>query len=336
MSTNINSNKNYTISLLRFIAMIFIISCHIFQHYRMELAWWFNVGVQMFFCISGFLYGTKKIESPTKFIGKNFKKILIPYFCFITPAIILFYVFHSNYINPSKIIYVFLTSKSISGIKHLWFISYILFCYLITPYLSDLAQRMKKLKWPVFLYVFGLLMLLIFAVSKAFNSYFRFNRLFCYFFGFFAAVFLENYKISIFKILTYTLASVTVVMNAVRIYFKYINPGTFFKFDLFVKYAHAFLGISIVLVFIVLLKNIKRNIILDLSDKYSFFIYIVHQFFILGPFTLMNLTNSIPLNIFIVMCAVLASAILLKFIAGIVEKYFDKTINFIKPKLCSK
>ena len=66
--------KNYGISLLRFIAMIFIVLCHFFQYYGVELAWWFNVGVPMFFCISGFLYANKRIESTIDFIGKNLQK----------------------------------------------------------------------------------------------------------------------------------------------------------------------------------------------------------------------------------------------------------------------
>ena len=61
--TVVKSEKNYAISLLRFIAMIFIVICHFFQYYNLELAWWFNVGVQIFLCISGFLYGNKKITN---------------------------------------------------------------------------------------------------------------------------------------------------------------------------------------------------------------------------------------------------------------------------------
>ena len=77
--------KNYSISLLRLIAMLFIVLCHFFQYYDVELAWWFNVGVQMFFCISGFLYANKKIDSAIDFITRNLQKILIPYFCFFNP-----------------------------------------------------------------------------------------------------------------------------------------------------------------------------------------------------------------------------------------------------------
>lgn len=40
--------KNYAISLIRLISMLFIIICHVLQNIGHELAWWFNVGVQIF------------------------------------------------------------------------------------------------------------------------------------------------------------------------------------------------------------------------------------------------------------------------------------------------
>ena len=50
---------NGGISLIRFISTIMIVSCHFLQYFNLELAWWLNVGVQIFFIMSGFLYGNK-------------------------------------------------------------------------------------------------------------------------------------------------------------------------------------------------------------------------------------------------------------------------------------
>ena len=71
------TNYDYSISLVRLLAAIFIIACHIMQYLHMELAWWFNVGVQMFLCMSGFLYGQKGvIEDDLTFYRKNIIKKL--------------------------------------------------------------------------------------------------------------------------------------------------------------------------------------------------------------------------------------------------------------------
>lgn len=51
------------ISFCRYIAMNFIVACHVLQYYDNELAWWFNCGVQIFICISGFLYGQRRIDN---------------------------------------------------------------------------------------------------------------------------------------------------------------------------------------------------------------------------------------------------------------------------------
>lgn len=42
--------RDIKISFIRMIAMFSIILCHFFQYYHLELAWWFNVGVQVFLC----------------------------------------------------------------------------------------------------------------------------------------------------------------------------------------------------------------------------------------------------------------------------------------------
>ena len=133
--------KNYSISLLRLIAMLFIVLCHFFQYYGVEWAWWFNVGVQMFFCISGFLYANKRIESTIDFFSKNLLKILIPYFCFLLPIIVVYFFFARDSITIASVASALLTNGVIEGIGHLWFIPYILFCYLITPYLQALAEK---------------------------------------------------------------------------------------------------------------------------------------------------------------------------------------------------
>lgn len=50
--------KNYSVSFARFMAVLLIIGCHLLQHiFVSNLAWVFNVGVQIFLVVSGYLYG---------------------------------------------------------------------------------------------------------------------------------------------------------------------------------------------------------------------------------------------------------------------------------------
>ena len=70
-----------------------------------------------------------------------------------------------------------------------------------------------------------------------------------------------------------------------------------FQEHLLTTYSHLLLG---VMIFILLHKFVQLNkeyTILKLSDKYSYHIYLVHQFFILSPFTVMTLTGYSTLNV---------------------------------------
>lgn len=75
---------------------VFIIACHFFQYYGNELCYWLNAGVQLFFIISGFLYGKKQIEDPISFLVKGFKKVLVPYELFLLIALIFYFLFWRN------------------------------------------------------------------------------------------------------------------------------------------------------------------------------------------------------------------------------------------------
>ena len=109
------TERDNAISAIRLIAMIFIVLCHFFQYYDNELAWWFNVGVYIFFAVSGFLYGSRNIMDPISFIKKNFKKILVPYYIFLIPAIIFYFIFAPNKITLFSAVKPFFAREQFKG-----------------------------------------------------------------------------------------------------------------------------------------------------------------------------------------------------------------------------
>ena len=66
--------KDYSLSMIRVISLIMIISCHILQGLSISAAFWVNLGVQIFFFLSGFLYGNKKIENVKEYYKSRLKK----------------------------------------------------------------------------------------------------------------------------------------------------------------------------------------------------------------------------------------------------------------------
>lgn len=114
-----------------------------FQYFNDELAWWINVGVQIFFVISVFLDGSKDMDDPVDFIKKQFQKILIPYYTFLIPVSVIYILFARDSFSVISWVKAIFCVGTIDGIEHLWFVGYILVCYLITPYLYWLREKTK-------------------------------------------------------------------------------------------------------------------------------------------------------------------------------------------------
>lgn len=119
--------------------------------------------------------------------------------------------------------------------------------------------------------------------------------------------------------------ALAVICNAIQIIITYIariklHGDSKVWFQLFCDYSHTLLGIALfsVLRYILLCILEKRklpiivNFIVELSDKYSYEAYLVHQFFILGPMTMMQITNSMGVNILIILATTLLFAFFLK------------------------
>ena len=156
-----HKSYNHTVSFIRLLSMLMIISCHIFQYYDHVLAYVLNVGVQVFLVMSGYLYGTKEIDSVKSFYIKQFKKILVPYYVFLIFAICLYYFSAPQYLDYKKVVLSFLTVGNLDGLGHLWFIKYILLCYLLVPILVRIRDRINTLELKYFAYVCVLTMIVV-------------------------------------------------------------------------------------------------------------------------------------------------------------------------------
>lgn len=323
------TERDNAISAIRLIAMIFIVLCHFFQYYDNELAWWFNVGVYIFFAVSGFLYGNKDITDPISFIKKNFKKILIPYYIFLIPAIILYFIFAPNKITLLSAVKSIFCVGTIQGLGNLWFVGYILFCYLITPYLYWVVKKLENSSLIRLIISFAVILIFVQILGILLNSYFRPDRISGYIIGYFIAVMYKKYGFCFLKYLCVFTDILCIFANGIRIYFKYIlhlKTGSLFSY--FENYAQLILGLAIFLTLYIAFKNIKNNRIFKLSDKYSYSVYIVHQFFILSPFNLMAITFINPFNWIIVLAAVAVSSLILKYIS---EKILRYSVKRLKP-----
>ncbi len=324
-------NKDYSISLIRFISLLMIICCHILQGLNIELAFWVNVGVQIFFFMSGFLYGKKDdCKGGLKWYKKQFKKIICPLIILeIIMILIDYFIFHIAY-SKYQIIANFIGFGAFYGpfpvISHTWFISYILICYLITPMLNKIEFNKMDSK-NAFKYLFMIIIFLelleYFKVTNV-NAAWISNYILGYFFS--------NYYIKEgkdYKKFLYVFISLTIIILIPRLVIQYGN----FNLPKFIldnkeylySWSHVLLGSSLFIIMYTFFSKlkIKENIILDFSDKYSYYIYLTHQIFILNYTSLLFITESLVLNIFIILVISIISGVVLYLITNVLRKMLN-------------
>ncbi len=319
----VKANYDYSISLIRLIATLFIITCHIMQYLNMEFAWWFNVGVQIFLCMSGFLYGKKDtIRDDLTFYKKNILKILVDYYLVIISIIILFLIFVPEQLSIVLIIKAFLTYGTLNGGGHLWYIPYCLFCYLITPFISRYFENSKNV-----ITRFLAISILSVVLTETFFDYFNSAWIFCYILGFFLGYISNHGKLKLFRNMSLLIVVGAILSNSIQIVQDYV-----LKIELtgivaslygrFCNYAHVLLGVALFITFKYMFSKIYKKEhpvylqkLCTYSDKYSYDVYLVHQFVILGPFSLMRCTNILWLNIVLIMVIITVGTIAVNFVS---------------------
>ena len=298
--------------------MFMIIICHMLQYFGCALAWWFNVGVQIFLCISGFLYGTKHITNVPRFYYNRIKKILVPYYVTILPFALLEAVFARNMFQWQNFARALILNSTLVGAEHLWFVPTIILCYIITPilqcYRDEYVGRQSKK-----ILLMGISIMVVTIYFKLFNHFFNPANICCYIIGYFIG---SIKKVADFrmKYLTVCVGIIAFIGNAFQVFLEYVKHFSFRGSEFIYSYCHVALGVFLFL----FLKHIfdqgnlnnnrKTEKVLRLSDKYSYEIYLVHQLVILGPFSLMSITNSYFINLFIVVVAICTFSFFVKIV----------------------
>lgn len=292
------------ISFLRFGAMCSIVLCHLLQFYGNALAWWFNVGVQIFLIISGFLYGRKEEIKAVSFIAKEFKKILLNYYVYLIVSLPFYVLVFHNPFSIKAFLKLLLGVGDVPGLGHLWFVSTILFCYLITPALSKISGGGVR--------EFACI-LVLFEVVLRYIPYFTGAWVNCYIIGFC----LGKRKISKESV---DKKAVVIVLIMAAI----INGGRCLKDSILLNnYGHVLLALSIFLIamlcFPLQLNNKVFKTLLKLSDKYSYDVYLTHHIYILGAHSMLKVMSP-QIGIPAVSILTIASAFCLERICGFIKR----------------
>lgn len=143
------------ISFIRICGALMIFLCHVFGESGSSiggaLCQVFNVGVVIFFMLTGYLYSTKKpIDSVPKWYWRRMKRILCPLYVFLA-MLMAVYIILGQKIDiavwlQSIIPICGFTQKYISGCGHLWFITHLMVCYLLVPPLQRHRDNVSVIK----------------------------------------------------------------------------------------------------------------------------------------------------------------------------------------------
>ena len=323
--------KNNNISVIRSIATCMIVSCHILQGLDNELAFWMNVGVQIFLCMSGYLYGTKKIESLTTWYKKQYFKIMMPMWIVLTVLIMITFLRKGTV----SIVSAGLSYLGVAGfgtlpeLTHTWFITYILMCYLLTPILQQIEIENCKKTWK-FVLSLGVLVCILEILYLSRIMTLSPQYLACYVVGYFVAKrekvqknIRERNQIALF------IALIMVAVLPMRLLVQYGNIDLQFSgWEMIrtqiMEWHHSLLGISLFFVLLIFFEKIglKSNVIIKYMDKYSYYIYLVHQIFILNTYSLLYFSRYLLLNIVFIIILTCCTAMIL-------ERITDKMRQFI-------
>ena len=327
------SKKRYmkqdnSIILLRVFAMILILACHIVQEHSNEYikmtAQFLNVGVSIFILISGYLYGIKKInENYVEWIIKRAKRILIPLYIFMSYLLIIYLIKGSNISIFNWIAYILNLQGLqiyVHGAEHLWYLTVIMICYLITPILDKNKEKLNNESIGI------LITILIFI--QVLTTYFIGTQIGIYLI--YILLYITSYivgnsvNISISNKKLFLAFGIGIISITIRLIGKFLLDDTKIYNVIIVGYTQAIIAFSIFYIFAYLGNKIKANSVIKYIDSISFEVYLVHYMYMVGPVRLMGLTNSFVLNTIITIIVSVITAILLKKISKVIYYFTDK------------
>jgi peptidoglycan/LPS O-acetylase OafA/YrhL len=331
----ISQKESQILTVIRVLSMFLII----LNHYWAWLGFFgglselFNVGVFIFFMLSGFLYGQKNIKNKKMWIITRLKKIVIPLYVFYAIMSVFLLCIgklgHINLVSSTKLV---LNLQGIIGggignvdTGSLWFISYILICYLITPFLQKLKETIN---WKKLIILIALLsfaeIIFIFSV-KPFYFIVNVPGVIAYIFAYYFS-YLWNRTI---RKQFYINASILTFLAVVgRLILKYFadngNESISNIYDFaYVPYSHCILGFWIfITIYAILVKYKKiREYVYPVflkCDKLSYYIYIVHCSFLRGTLSMRNVTNNLLINTFLFAISTVMVALIIRKVSELV------------------
>ncbi len=299
-NVQIRQPERAAVFVLRAVAVVCILFCHLFEAYGISGSGWLYVGVPVFFALSGFLYGRHTILDWPEWALCRLAKLYVPYVLFVVPALLLFFVFKPDEMSfLTACAYLFNLqglSGGVMGLNHLWFVTAIMACYILLPCLQCFRTCRNKsllLSWA--------LLILLFWFFKG-----RFY-------------WLPLYMIAYFSAQSRLKTSLCVVLAVFCLQMCSPDMGESVRYSLIRTLIGLLIVFSTLLVFPHSI-NSRLFLFVKWLSGISYPLYLVHNILMVGPFALARLTPYVWLNTLLMLAGSFSLALLLKRAASFVVK----------------
>ena len=247
--------------------------------------------------------------------------------------IIVELLFKVDSLGMKEILSALLIKGTIPGGTHLWFISNILICYIIIPVLKDMHAMFHQNTFKACLLSVVLANYFIIVHTRSYHP----DAITCFIIAYFIGLYeLHNRNIP-FKI-TIIFGLLAIILNLGQVYIQYFSGiVTHYSHDnniieIIIGYNHTLLAVFVLLLFInyrefFQCKNAIIQSMCRISDKYSYYGYLVHHFIILGPLSMTYFSSYITFNILLIIVTIFVMGKILYVISSEFDKVLLKGIG---------
>lgn len=329
--------KNYSVVYLRSFATFLIFFCHIMLISGYEkISMWLNVGVQIFFLISAYLMSSKRLPSfkeIKEFVVKRCKKLYVSYWIYIIVISLVLVVIHRQPSLVDFLIYFlglkgFFQSANILGLGHLWFVTVILLCYLLTPVLYYISQMEINVKRYVSILTLAIVVIVMMVGLQCYSySIYVISYMFVYFY-------MKHCKGSIKKKELFVWGGLAIAFSILRLLIECTDIDISNWYELYdaicVPIFRTFLGMGIVVFFLYfenVFVSIKKCRWMEKFADLSYEFYLTHQFIQLALWQFVDwFRTSLGIVVWMILCFVLSlcNAYILKIITDKIKKSFER------------
>lgn len=298
-----NKNIDVAITLLHVIGMLMIFLCHSMQAEKIYfLSEIFISGVPLFLFVAGYLAGKREINNVLKWWLGKAKRVLVPFAIFVILMYGIYEITGLTGVSPFQWIFTLCNLQGLNytywrfnyfgavpGCGHLWFVTSLMFCYLLTP----LMQKFKKISLKTWQRAVLILAVLLVQLGLLFLG-FQLSYIITFFFGYFIAGKEVRTDFLWFGFVTL----LTALVCCARLVLRTVIDGSFLYDRYLALISAAFIAVWLFYAVYFLKANIPKLVeflncpTIIFTEKISFYFYITHYIFLTGPISVFGYISN--------------------------------------------